>query len=228
MAISIIVSRLLFSAVTAACLASSICSARDKVLLMPPEKIEEKFTFYPILPFDTAQATLKRYTRFINNVREEIVSGDTVHGIPRLYNPVKLEESDRYLQVALFNSDEQRISLAIDKSDVYIVGYRTEYEACFFSDTDGADTSSLFPGITRHQLPFKNGYSGMEEIAGSRRDISLGMSELDECIKHLHDLTDNSSLARCMLITIQMVAEAVRYRYVENLLVEHIGETNEG
>lgn len=212
-------SRLLVLAVAAAWLASSICAVRDDVLLMSPERIEEKFTFYPLVPFDTAHATRRRYMRFIKNVREEIVSGDKVHGIPRLHNPTSLKKSDRFLQVALFNSYEERIILAIDKATVDIVGYRTGHKACFFTDTNGPDTSSVFPGIERYELPFNSRYSGMEEVAGSRKNISLGMSELDKCIKNLYELDGTSSLARCMLITIQMVAEAIRYRYSYKLLI---------
>ncbi|KAK1376661.1 hypothetical protein POM88_032854 [Heracleum sosnowskyi] len=117
--------------------------------------------------------------------------------------------------VALFNSYEERIVLAIDKADVYIVGYRTGDKACFFNDTNGPDTSSVFPGIERYQLPFNSSYSGMEEIAGSRKNISLRISELDS-IKNLYKLDEASSLARCMLFTVQivqMVAEAIRYGY---------------
>lgn len=137
-----------------------------------------------------------------------------------------MPESDRFLQVALFNSYEERIVLAIDKADVYIVGYRTGDKACFFNDTNGTDTSSVFPGIERYQLPFNSSYSGMEEIAGSRKNISLRISELDS-IKNLYKLDEASSLARCMLFTVQMVAEAIRYRYVEGLVVEHISETSQ-
>lgn len=220
------ISRLLVLAVAAAWFATSICNARD-TLLMSPDRISEKFTFYPVVQFDTAQATRRRYTRFINNVREEVVSGDEVHGIPRLYNPTKLPESDRYLQVALFNSYQERIILAIDKVNLYLVGYRTVNKACFFNDTNGPETSSLFPGVERYQLPFKGSYWFMEEIAGSRKNITLGMSELDKCINNLYQLNETASLARCLIVTIQMVAEAVRYRYVEALVVEHISETSQ-
>ena len=207
------VSRLLFLAVAVAWLTSSICSARDNVLLMAPERIAEKLTFYPLYPSNTPHAIRTRYVRFINYIRDELVSGEMVYDIPRLQNPASLPDSDRFLHVALSNSNEDLIILAIDKATVDIVGYRTKNKACFFTDTNGPDTSSVFPGITRYELPFSSRYSGMEEIAGSRSKIYLGMSELDECIKHLHDLTDNSSLARCMLVTIQMVSEAIRYRY---------------
>ena len=182
------------------------------MLLMSTERIAEKLTFQPLYPSSSTDAIKTMYMRFIKYIREELVSGDEVHGIPRLQNPATLTGSNRFLQVALSTSEDV-IILAIDKATAGIVGYRTRSKACFFTDTNGPDTSSVFPGITRYQLPFSSGYSGMEVIAGSRRNIYLGILELDECITHLHDLDDKSSLARCMLVTIQMVSEAIRYRY---------------
>ncbi|WOG87743.1 hypothetical protein DCAR_0206974 [Daucus carota subsp. sativus] len=225
---SSMVSRLLFLTVAVAWLtSSSIGSAGDNVLLMSTERIAEKLTFQPLYPSSSTDAIKTRYMRFIKYIREELVSGDEVHGIPRLQNPATLTGSNRFLQVALSNPSEDVVILAIDKATAGIVGYRTRSKACFFTDTNGPDTSSVFPGMMRYQLPFSSGYSGMEVIAGSRMNIYLGILELYECITHLDDLDDKSSLARCMLVTIQMVSEAIRYRYVENLVVEHITETNE-
>ncbi|KAK1385964.1 hypothetical protein POM88_023699 [Heracleum sosnowskyi] len=222
-AMSIMVSRLLVFVVSAAWLVSSICTARNDVLFMSPERVSEKLTFYPIVPFDTAHATRTRYQKFIENVREEMLSVDKVHGISRLQKPANLLESDRYLLVALFSSAGARIILAIDRANANVVAYRSQYKVYVFPDIDVP--ASVFSGIKRELLAFKSSYSAMEKVAKSRSLLMLGMAALDRSIQLIDDTKTSymvNNHAVFLLVASQMVSDAIRYRYVERTVLEHI------
>ncbi|XP_074328305.1 beta-galactoside-specific lectin 4-like [Apium graveolens] len=207
------VSRLLFLVVAAAWLVSSICTAGNVVLLMSPERVPEKLTFYPVVPFDTYHATRERYKYFIEHVREEMLSVDKVCGIRRLQNPANLLESDRYLLVALFSSKGARIVLAIDRVNASVVAYRSKYKVYYFPDV--VIPSSVFAGITRQVLTFNSSYSAMEKEAGRRSMVKLGMVQLDNSIQLIDRETSYSanSHAAFLLIASQMVSEAIRYKH---------------
>lgn len=82
-----------------------------------------------------------------------------------------------------------------------------------FPGQDGPETANVFPGTTRYLLPFNSTYWAMEKSAGATRgSINLGMGELVKAIQALCDKHD-SALASSMLIFVQMISEAVRYRY---------------
>lgn len=220
---SIMVSRLLVFVVSAAWLVSSICNARNDVLFMSPERVPEKLTFYPIVPFDTAHASRTRYQKFIENAREEMLSVDKVHGISRLQKPDNLSQPNRYLQVALFSSAGARVILAIDRANANVVAYRSQQKVFIFPDIHVPST--VFSGIKRQTLTFVSSYSAMEKVAGGRDRVRLGMMPLDNAIQ----LIDNqntpysaNSHGAFLLIASQMVSEAIRYKYVEKTVIEYI------
>lgn len=207
------VSRLLVLVVAAAWLVSSICNARNDLLLMSPERVPEKLTFYPVVPFDTHDATRTRYEYFIDHVRKEMLSIDKVRGINRLQNPANLLESDRYVQVALFSSKGARVLLAIDRATASVVAYRSQYIVYYFPDIN--IPSSVFPDIKRRVLTFESSYSAIEKEGGRRSMVKLGMMQLDNSI-HLIDREATysaNSHAAFLLIASQMVSEAIRYKY---------------
>lgn len=217
------VSRLLVFVVSAAWLVSSICNARNDVLFMSPERVPEKLTFYPIVPFDTAHASRTRYQKFIENVREEMLSADKVLGIHRLRKPASFSESNRYLQVALFSSAGARVLLAIDRANANVVAYRSQNKVYYFPDVE--IPSSVFSGIKRQVLTFDSSYTAMEKKAGKRDRVRLGMKPLDNSINLIDDTSraySDNSHAAFLLIASQMVSDAIRYRYVENTVMEYI------
>ncbi|WOH12190.1 hypothetical protein DCAR_0831692 [Daucus carota subsp. sativus] len=182
--------------------------------------------YYCVLPFYTRGATQTTYGDFIHNLRHGMGSQSTIYGIPQLKDAASWANADRYVEVTLYNSAGTSITLAIDKVNVYVIGYRNGYEAYFFPGQDGPETSNVFVGTTRSLLPFNSSYSALEKSAGTTRgSINLGIGELDKAIQALYDKKD-SAMASSMLIVIQMISDAVRSRYVEKLVLQHISNDN--
>ncbi|KAK1378246.1 hypothetical protein POM88_024990 [Heracleum sosnowskyi] len=133
-------------------------------------------------------------------------------------------DADRYVLVTLYNSAGASISVAIDKVNVNLVGFRVGYDSYFFPSHYGPETSNLFTGTKRYLIHFNETYSDMEKAAGTtRKSIKLGMRELDKAIQALYDKQFSAS-ASSLLIIIQMIPEAVRYRYVEKLVLQYISD----
>lgn len=224
-----VVPRLLVFAVAAAWLVGSSCTARNDVLLMSPERIPEKLKFYPVIPFDTDTGRAsERYQKFIQNVREEMLSIDKVHGIPRLQNPANLSESDRFLLVALYSSAGAHFVLALDRANANLVGYLLNATAYFFPDTNEPYTSSVFSGFSREELPFNSSYSAIEHsLVGRRASLILGVNQLDDYMQKVHDNIseyDDPNLeydkGAFVLQAKQLISEAIRYRVVEKWVAD--------
>lgn len=198
-------SRFFVFAFAAAWLASSIC-----VNGLRPK-------YYCVVPFYTRGANQTTYGDFIQKLRYEMGSQATIYGIPQLRETSSWTsgDADRYVQVTLYNSAGASITLAIDKVNVNLVGYRTGYDSYFFPSYYGPETSNLFAGTKRYLINFNETYSSMEKAAGTtRKSINLGMGELDKAIQALYDKQFSAS-ASSLLIVIQMIPEAVRYRYIK-------------
>ncbi|KAL1805952.1 hypothetical protein ACET3Z_029020 [Daucus carota] len=179
------------------------------------------------MPFYTRGANQTTYRDFIDNLRHEMGSKSTIYGIPQLQDAASLANEDRYVEVTLYSSTGTSITLAIDKVNVYVIGYRNGYDAYFFPGQDGPETSNVFAGATRCLLPFNSSYSALEKSAGTTRgSTKLGIGELDKAIQALYDKKEDSALACSMLIVIQMISDAVRSRYVEKLVLQHISNDN--
>ncbi|KAL1805946.1 hypothetical protein ACET3Z_029014 [Daucus carota] len=179
------------------------------------------------MPFYTRGANQTTYADFIHNLRDEMGSQSTIYGIPQLQDAASLANEDRYVEVTLYSSTGTSITVAIDKVNVYVIGYRNGYDAYFFPGQDVPETSNVFVGATRCLLPFNSSYSALEKSAGTTRgSTKLGIGELDKAIQALYDKKEDSALACSMLIVIQMISDAVRSRYVEKLILQHISNDN--
>ncbi|WOH12189.1 hypothetical protein DCAR_0831688 [Daucus carota subsp. sativus] len=179
------------------------------------------------MPFYTRGANQTTYADFIHNLRDEMGSQSTIYGIPQLQDAASLANEDRYVEVTLYSSTGTSITVAIDKVNAYVIGYQNGYDAYFFPGQDVPETSNVFVGATRCLLPFNSSYSALEKSAGTTRgSTKLGIGELDKAIQALYDKKEDSALACSMLIVIQMISDAVRSRYVEKLILQHISNDN--
>ena len=169
--------------------------------------------YYCAMPFYTRGANQTTYADFIHNLRDEMGSQSTIYGIPQLQDAASLANEDRYVEVTLYSSTGTSITVAIDKVNAYVIGYRNGYDAYFFPGQDVPETSNVFVGATRCLLPFNSSYSALEKSAGTTRgSTKLGIGELDKAIQALYDKKEDSALACSMLIVIQMISDAVRSR----------------
>ncbi|XP_039057836.1 ribosome-inactivating protein SNAI-like [Hibiscus syriacus] len=145
-------------------------------------------------------------------------SGD----IPVLPPPLQPDDPQQYVLVEL-SKGERTVTLALSVSDVYILGFqaggRNRYY--FFSDVADDVRNALFPGTRRESLPFTGRYGALEAAArvGDRREIPLGIDELSQHIQNMNiyePTPENRAIfARALIVTIQMLSEAVRSRNLQ-------------
>ncbi|KAL8122161.1 ricin-like [Apium graveolens] len=177
---------------------------------------------YLIQAFDTRSIDpRKSYVELIRGIRELLTDDELgpVFGIPRLGDPNSVPSTRRFLLLNLFDSTENRtITLAIDTARLYVVGYRTYNEFYYFPDL-AQNVNTLFPDFRHTALPFNSSYSGLAGEAGDRGNIPLGLDPLEQAIV---DLEADSRRARSLTVIIQMISEAIRFRYIENFVANDI------
>ncbi|XP_022740693.1 beta-galactoside-specific lectin 3-like [Durio zibethinus] len=155
--------------------------------------------------FTTNGATRNSHMRFMSHLR----------GISTPTDP------EQYLLVELSNG-YQTVTLALNISNVYILGYQPggSGSSYFFRDVPIDARSVFLPNTQRESLPFTGICRALEDAAGvgDRREIPLGIDELRQHIENMNYLQPSSSrrpIARALIICIQMVSEAVRFRNIQ-------------
>ncbi|XP_050226575.1 ribosome-inactivating protein bryodin II-like [Mercurialis annua] len=196
----------------------------------------------PPLEFHVDDA-VEHYRQFIAALRERLASGNTSHGIQILRNPdiVGADNNQRYLLLQLSNEQNLTITLVLDITDAYVVGYRAENRSYFFRDYYDTLSPILFTDTNQTRIPFRCNYDGLEgDIAAgaqkragpssqriinrpsiSRGEIDLGMAALQAAISSLYNY-ERRTLARSFIVLIQMIAEAARFTYIERRVIRSI------
>ncbi|EEF30194.1 ricin homolog, truncated [Ricinus communis] len=179
---------------------------------------------YPIINFTTAGATAQSYTTFIRAVRSHLTTGaDVRHEIPVLSNRVGLSISQRFILIELSNHAELSVTLALDVTNVYVVGYRAGNSAYFFHPDNQEDAEAithLFTDVPNpYTFAFGGNYDRLEQLGGLRENIELGTGPLEDAISALYYYstggTQLPTLARSFIVCIQMISEAARFQYIE-------------
>ncbi|XVF06473.1 hypothetical protein REPUB_Repub06bG0051200 [Reevesia pubescens] len=185
---------------------------------------EHKLTIDKV-KFTTKGATRNSYLMFMKDLYNALtVRADRSGDIPVL-PPRSAQATDpqQYLLVELSNG-EQTVTLALNISDVYILGYQPggSGNSYFFSDVpiDARKRNPLFPNTQRESLPFTGRYGALELAARvvDRTEIPLGIDELRQHIDNMNYLqpsTSHGPIARALIVCIQMVSEAVRLRNIQ-------------
>ncbi|KAJ4837989.1 hypothetical protein Tsubulata_029075 [Turnera subulata] len=172
-----------------------------------------------VLEFTTdGGVTKESYTEFVTSLRNQLASDYNRHGIPVLRQPNKVADWERFLLVKLSNSPEATITLALDVTDANIVAYQAGIESYFFSDASDLAFSILFTDTDQKKLSFGGNYSELEKASGATRQaIDLGISHLDGAITTLYrsNRTPQNSIARALIVVIQMITETGRFRHIE-------------
>ncbi|XP_027352686.1 abrin-a-like [Abrus precatorius] len=169
------------------------------------------------IKFTTEGATSKSYKQFMDELRERLTGG-LIHDIPVLRDPTTVEESHRYITVELSNSDTESIEVGIDVTNAYVVAYRAGTQSYFLRDAPASASDYLFTGTDQYSLPFNGTYGDLVSWAHqSREEIYLGLHALTHGISFLRSgSNDNEEKARTLIVIIQMVSEAARFRYISN------------
>ncbi|KAJ4839097.1 hypothetical protein Tsubulata_037203 [Turnera subulata] len=172
------------------------------------------------------------YRSLIEAIRDAVASQYDFQGILVMRDPATIQEHRRFLLVTLINQDEYDITVAIDRADLYVVGYQCS-DLCFFlrgHNPHAAPYTRLFPeihGQCRTVLPFGGAYTGdhqLNSLAGNRAHIFLGMRALSESIRWLstRGQVREKDLQIAFVVIIQMLSEAARFRYIEQRVVDSI------
>lgn len=152
-------------------------------------------------------------------------------------------EVPRYLYVELVAHDYKSITLGINKDNLTVVGYSSTYgghvRARFFDDAPEFAKQNLFPEAVGHfrteHIGYTSDYDSLEATAdlnpSGRLDLGLGLQMLQTRIdeishKDIGDLDFIKYEAELLLIAIQTVSEATRFRYIEELVIDHFDAYN--
>lgn len=189
---------------------------------------EQKLKIYTV-KFTTKGANRMSYQMFMKDLQNALTvradrSGDRPVLPPRSADP---SDPQKYLLVKLSNG-YQTVTLALDVTNVYILGYQPggSRNSYFFSNVSTDVRNALFPNTRRASLPFTGSYGELETAAlptsGDRRVIPLGIDELRQHVDNMNSIqpsSDRRPIARALIVCIQMISEAVRFRNIQQELL---------
>ncbi|XP_074281913.1 ribosome-inactivating protein lychnin-like [Silene latifolia] len=179
----------------------------------------------------------EEYSSFLNVLRGALGTGTPVCKIPVTTDPPKGRPSS-YVLVDLV-SNGNTITLALRASDAYLVGYQdtdlktNKLRANFFSDEYSAlkgKEKTIFGNkdvTLGPKLPVESSYGDLaNKAAVARVDVSPGVPSLETAFTQVYGLDFNDPkknvgkvVAKFALIAIQMVAEAARFKYIEDQVI---------
>ncbi|KAF2291758.1 hypothetical protein GH714_035472 [Hevea brasiliensis] len=121
---------------------------------------------YPTVTFTTAKRS--NYAHFIEKLRDHLGRGkDERHGITVLPNPNTVPVTQRFLLVQLSNPRGHSITIALDVTNVYVVGYRVGNQSYLFQNAPSEASFYLFQDTTRFSIGFESNYDALEAVAGN-------------------------------------------------------------
>ncbi|KAM7252912.1 hypothetical protein ACFE04_025530 [Oxalis oulophora] len=170
-------------------------------------------------------ATKISYMMLIKELRNAVLQGTEINGVPVLPSENSVPSSQRFVEVRLSNWMDDGIVIAIDVTNLYVVAYRNSTDSYFLRDVPDEAHDQLFRYHRPHNLSFDGSYGQLQRAAGThRRDIHLGMTELSSVIASLSALVNERGTARGLLVCIQMIIEAARFRPIEEMVRDSFAE----
>ncbi|KAF2321671.1 hypothetical protein P3X46_009895 [Hevea brasiliensis] len=180
---------------------------------------------FPTASFSTKDATATSYSTFLSDLRGKLGSGNS-NGIPVL--PATVAQDKQYLLVELTNSQNYKVTVALNLINIYVVAYKAGSKAFFFSDAPDKATDYLFKDKDTNQikLKFTGSYVDLQKNGADRLKTNLGVLALDDSIFTLnkYDNTQPTKIAGPLVVTIQMVAEAARFTYIERKVLSNFAQ----
>ncbi|EEF32949.1 ribosome-inactivating protein gelonin [Ricinus communis] len=182
---------------------------------------------YPAESFDAGSYDAGKYTDFLNKLRGTLKSSVVSHSIPVL--PTKLPvTSDKRFAMVILTSSKSTTTIALDVINAYVLGFQVGKKSYFFKDVaKDIYESKLFTGTTKARLPYGGSYQALFIAGANREKVPLGISQLNNAIFQLIKYASSPStadIASNLLVVIQMISEAARFKYIEKKLVEKFNE----
>lgn len=151
---------------------------------------------------------------------------------------IQLFDRLQFMYVKLQSAAENTITLAVKMDDLYVVGYSYKYKdqvrARFLkldSSIQQTVQANLFPEAknTDKNIGYEGSYVKLQNAANTEREkIPLGRQTLETYINEIiyKDPTKQAAEfrkteARLLLVVIQMVSEAIRFKYIENKIKDN-------
>ncbi|KNA14122.1 hypothetical protein SOVF_110520 [Spinacia oleracea] len=179
--------------------------------------------------FDLETASKTKYNTFLSDIRTKVKDPKLVYeGIPMLPPPTT---PTKYILIDLKAKQNAAttitVTLALSRNDLYVVAFtdqtapnlRAHY---FAADITPATVRTLFPTATELiPIGYGSSYQNLEGNAGIlRENLQLGFQPLKQYMVNVYgksiQATDyRKNEAKFLLTTIQMVAEAARFKYIE-------------
>ncbi|XP_062079311.1 ribosome-inactivating protein gelonin-like [Humulus lupulus] len=176
---------------------------------------------YSSVSFNTSfhDASVGFYQMFMQSLRTELSSGTESHEIPVLRTKSTAVGDQQFVYVNLFNPSVS-ITFAIHSLNAYVVAYQVDAdERCyFFRETPPNSKTLLFSHCkTRVDVNLETNYVKL----GGREKTRLGFKALDQSLdafKSFDSKDPNDELRQNLLVVIQMVAEAARFKNIQQML----------
>lgn len=199
--------------------------ADDGVVLAAPPPAD-----YPRVHLAVDGLTSEGYGEFLEQFRATLPTSQVVFYTPVLRTWAELPVSQRFVLVDLtYREDRETMiaaTLAIDASNLYLVGFRVGGDSFFTRDANGSE--GVFPGTNMHTLGFTSDYGSLARYAGPpgnpryRESIELGTRALFDSVTWMNqyamrpdDQQNVRHLAQGIIVCAQMISEAARFRYIE-------------
>ncbi|XP_062086583.1 ribosome-inactivating protein gelonin-like [Humulus lupulus] len=168
--------------------------------------------------------TEQRYESFIKSLREKLKSeteNNRSRGIPVLRTASEAIGNKKFVYATLHNDAGVSITFALNAVDAYVVAYQVNggQNRCNFFKEFPADSEAL---VFHKCLKTGAGLPSSYGELGSREKTQLGFVPLSLCLNSFEnfDGTGNTKdVRKCLLVVIQMVAEAARFKYIQGKMV---------
>ncbi|XP_028085351.1 nigrin b-like [Camellia sinensis] len=178
---------------------------------------------YPSISFNVVGATEASYRDFLGALREIVSRGtQTVNGLPVLKTAGNVLDRDRFVLVNLININT--VTLGIDVVNLYVVAFSSaNSQSFFFKDATTLQLNNLFVGTKQTKLTYTSNYDSLEQQSKARDKLPLGPTPLADAITRLWY---GGSVAEPVLVVIQMVSEAARFKRIEEQVRKSITDRN--
>ncbi|XP_062086590.1 ribosome-inactivating protein gelonin-like [Humulus lupulus] len=183
---------------------------------------------YNTVSFNTEiDLTVSSYQRFIQALRAELYGGTEEHGIAVLRTKSDAVRDKQFVYVNLHNPSVS-ITFAVLTLNTYVVAYQVDGEekrCYFFKEAPTDSKTSLFPQSPekkRIDVELSTNYNSLGTKL--REETNLGFKPLNESLEKFKSFDSNKpteDLRRSLLIVIQMVSEAARFKYIQQKLEFH-------
>lgn len=179
---------------------------------------ETKFLEEVAWDIGNGNAGASRYTSMLNAVRQRASSSTFLHDNTHRTRP---EASNEFFSVNISVQDEgtstpSQIRVLIRASDLFVVGWLNQNENIY--NRLEAGTPPLGTDVTARDTPFNGSYIDLERRAGDRANIPLSPNSARQAVRDLSRSGSSAAQqARGLIVLIQAISEAARFRPIENL-----------